>query len=141
LGGRLTRADWLRLPFRESVFDFAINSFALSHIVHLKAAVFELARLMKPNSDVFVTDLHAEAYVRGWRTNFRDKRGIVEIEASPHTAERIGEAFRAAGFQCLANTPLYFGEPERPLFERAGKSGFFDTACRIPAILFCHFRR
>jgi hypothetical protein len=88
-----------------------------------------------------VTDLHAEAYVRGWRTNFRDKRGIVEIEASPHTAERIGEAFRAAGFQCLANTPLYFGEPERPLFERAGKSGFFDTACRIPAILFCHFRR
>jgi malonyl-CoA O-methyltransferase len=140
LGGRLTRADWLRLPFRESIFDFSISSFALSHIVHLKAAVSELARLMKPNSDVFVTDLHAEAYARGWRTNFRDKRGIVEIEASPHTAESIAEAFSAAGFQCLANTPLYFGEAERPLFEKAGKTDFFGTARQIPAILFCHFR-
>ena len=140
LQGRLTRADCLRLPFRESIFDFAISSFALSHIVHLKAAIFELARLMKTNSDVFVTDLHAEAYARGWRTNFRDRRRIVEIEASPHTAEGIAEAFHAAGFQFLAHTPLHFGEEERPLFERAGKADFFDTARQIPAILFCHFR-
>jgi malonyl-CoA O-methyltransferase len=140
LRGRLTRADCLRLPFRESVFDFAISSFALSHIVHLKDVIVELARLMRPDSDVFVTDLHAEAYATGWRTNFRDKRHIVEIEASPHTAESIAETFSAAGFQFIAHTPLYFGEAERPLFERAGKAGFFDTACRIPAILFCHFR-
>ena len=140
LRGRLTRADCLQLPFRGASFDFAICSFALSHILQLKDAVAELARLMKPNADVFVTDLHAEAYAQGWRTSFRDKREVLEIEALARTVVEVVEAFQAAGFECVEHTPLYFGEAEKPLFERTGKAHLFSAACRIPAILFCHFR-
>jgi malonyl-CoA O-methyltransferase len=140
LRGLLTHADCLQLPFRGAVFDFAICSFALSHILQLKDAVVELARLMKPNSDVFVTDLHAEAYAQGWRTSFRDKRQVLEIQALPRTVVEIAETFQVAGFECVGQASLYFGEAERPLFERAGKAGFFSAASQIPAILFCHFR-
>lgn len=140
LRGRLTGADCLQLPFREAVFDFAICSFAASHILQLRDAVAELARLMKPNSDVFMTDLHAEAYAQGWRTAFRDKQQVLEIEALPRTGIEIAETFRAAGFECVAQAPLYFSEAERPLFERAGKAGFFSAASQVPAILFCHFK-
>ena len=140
LRGRLTKADCLQLPFHGAVFDFAICSFALSHILQLKAAAAELARVLKPNADVFVTDLHAQAYAHGWRTSFRDKREVLEIEALPRTVVEIAETFQAAGFECVEYAPLYFGEAERSFFERTGKAASFSDACRIPAILFCHFR-
>lgn len=140
LRGQLTRADCLHLPFRASIFDFAICSFALSHIPDLQRVTSELARTMRPNSDVFVTDLHDEAYVCGWRTSFRDEQSPVEIEALPRTAEEIERAFHAKGFERLRQTPLYFDEAEQPIFEQARKGRAYEDACRTPAILFCHFR-
>ena len=138
--GQLARADCLQLPFRESVFDFAICSFAVSHVANLYGMAGELARLMKPDSDVFVTDLHSEAYAQGWRTSFRDERDIVEIEALPRAAEEIARTFHAQGFKCLMQTALYFDEPEQPIFEQARKGHVFEDVRRTPAILFCHFR-
>jgi ubiquinone/menaquinone biosynthesis C-methylase UbiE len=140
LRGWLTGADCLQLPFRDAVFDFAICSFAASHILQLRNVVGELARLMKPNSDVFMTDLHADAYAQGWRTRFREEQQVLEIEALPRTNVEIAETFQVAGFECVSQSALYFGEAEWPLFERSGKAGFFSAASQIPAILFLHFR-
>jgi ubiquinone/menaquinone biosynthesis C-methylase UbiE len=141
LAGRLARADCLRLPFRASVFDFAICSFALSHIQDLKQMARELARVMKPSSDVFVSDLHPEAYARGWHTGFRDGRGTCKIETLPRTAEEIVSVFYSAGLECLTHLPLSLGEPEQPMFAEAGKGHWFAERAQLPALLVCHFRR
>ena len=141
LAGRLARADCLKLPFRASVFDFAVCSFALSHIPDLKQMARELARVMKPNSDVFVSDLHPEAYARGWRTGFRDGRGTCQIETSARAAEEIVSVFCSAGFECLTHLALCLGEPEQPMFAAAGKGHWFAERVQLPAVLVCHFRR
>ncbi|HWY53806.1 MAG TPA: class I SAM-dependent methyltransferase [Terriglobales bacterium] len=140
LTGRLARADCLRLPFRASVFDFSVCSFALSHIQDLKQMACELARVMKSNSDVFVSDLHPEAHARGWRTGFRDGRGTCKIEALPRAAEEIVSVFYSAGFECLTHVPLCLGEPEQPMFAEAGKGEWFAERVQLPAVLVCHFR-
>jgi ubiquinone/menaquinone biosynthesis C-methylase UbiE len=138
--GRLARADCLRLPFQPSVFDLVLCSFAIGHIRDLGAMVRELARVTKRGADVFVSDLHAEAYARGWRTGFRDSCGATQIEILPRTAEEVIRAFFSAGFECLTHLPLCLGEPEKPLFAQAGKSHLFKRASQVPAILVCHFR-
>lgn len=140
LTGRLARADCLRLPFRTSVFDLAVCSFALSHIQDLQPMVRELARVMKPDSDVFVSDLHPEAYARGWRTGFRDGPGSCQIETLPRTAEEIVSVFHSAGFECLTHLPLCLGEPEQPMFAEAGKGHWFAERVQLPAVLVCRFR-
>lgn len=140
LTGRLARADCLRLPFRASVFDFAICSFAVGHLRDLRSLVRELARVMKPSAEVFISDLHPEAYARGWRTGFRDAGSAVEIEMQPRATEEIIRVFHSGGFECLTHVPLCLGEPEKPIFAEAGKSHFFAEACRVPAVLVCHFR-
>ena len=139
--GRLARADCLRLPFQASVFDLVVCSFALGHVPDLGAVVRELARVTKFGGDVFISDLHAEAYARGWRTGFRDSSSAVQIEMLPRTAEEIIRAFYAGGFECLTHVPLCLGEPEKPIFVQAGKEDFFEVACRMPAVLLCNFRR
>ena len=141
IAGRLAQADCLRLPFPASAFDLVICSFALSHIPDLQGIVSELGRVTKSGAEVLVSDLHPEAYARGWRTGFRDGRSAVQIEILPRTAEEIIRAFYSAGFECLTHVPLCLGEPEKPIFARAGKSHFFAEACQVPAVLVCQFRR
>jgi ubiquinone/menaquinone biosynthesis C-methylase UbiE len=139
--GRLARAACESLPFCTAVFDLAICSFALGHITDLESMVRELARVTKPGADVFVSDLHPEAYARGWRVGFRDDSTAVQIEMLPRVAEEIVQAFHSNGFECLAHVSLCLGDPEKPIFVRAGKVHSFAEACRLPAVLVCHFRR
>jgi len=139
--GRIAQADCLNLPFRSTVFDLVVCSFALGHIGALGAMVNELARVTKSGADVFVSDLHPEAYAQGWRTGFRDPIGAVQIEMWPRTAEQTIRAFYSGGFECLTHLPLCIGEPEKPIFARAGKGHLFKQACQVPAVLICHFRR
>jgi ubiquinone/menaquinone biosynthesis C-methylase UbiE len=141
LSGKVVQADCLRLPFRPSIFDFSICSFALGHIQDLPSAAAELSRVMKPGSDLFLTDLHPDAYARGWRTGFRDQQSAVQFDTRSHSAEDILGAFKAAGYGCVTQVGLCLGEPERPIFAEAGRQHSFRSACRLPAILFCHFQQ
>jgi hypothetical protein len=59
----------------------------------------------------------------------------------PREAEVIPQAFSANGFENLAYLALWLGEPEKPIFARAGKADFFKEACQSPAVLVCHFKR
>jgi ubiquinone/menaquinone biosynthesis C-methylase UbiE len=139
--GRLARADCLSLPFRASVFDLVVCSFALGHIRDLAVMVHELARVTKSGAEVFVSDSHPEAYAQGWRTGFRDSRSAVQIDTSPRTAEEIMPAFYSEGFECLTHVSFCLGEPEKAIFAQAGKSHLFPLACQVPAVLVCQFRR
>ena len=140
--GQLTRANCESLPFPNATFDLTICSFAVGHITDLGSMVRELGRVMRPGSDVFVSDLHPEAYARGWRVGFRDAGGkAIHIETCPRGANEIANVFCANGFQCQTHEVLYLGEPEKPLFVQAGRSHLFADACNLPAVLFCHFRR
>ena len=139
--GRLAQATCAELPLAAAVFDLAICSFALGHIRDLASAVCELQRVTKVGADVFVSDLHPGAYQRGWRVGFRDRETSVEIEVHARSADEVVAAFSSNGFKCVSELPLWLGEPEQPLFARAGKSESFEGACQLPAILICHFRR
>jgi len=139
--GRIAQAACENLPFRAAVFDLAICSFALGHIRDLESVARELGWVMKPGADVFLSDLHPEAYARGWRVGFRDGSSAVHIAMLPRPAEEIAQAFQANGFECLARLSLCLGDPEEPIFTRAGKAHSFKEACQIPAVLLCRFRR
>src|SRR3984957_11487161 len=141
LSGRVVQGDCIRLPFGPSTFDFSICSFALGHIQDLRSAAAELSRVIKPGSDLFVTDVHPEAYARGWRTGFRDRQSAVQVHTLPHSAEDILRAFKSAGCECITHVDLSLGEPERPIFTEAARQHLFQAACHVPAVLFCHFKQ
>jgi malonyl-CoA O-methyltransferase len=141
LSGTIVQGDCLRLPFRPATFDFSICSFALGHIQDLRNAAAELSRVMKPGSDLFITDLHPDAHARGWRTGFRDQQSAAQFHTLPHSAEDLLRAFYSAGFGCVTYVGLCLGKPEQTIFAEAGRQHLFQAACRVPAILFCHFKR
>lgn len=140
LKGRLVRGDCVTLPFQPRFADLIISSFALGHIGNLDALAQELARVARDGADLWVSDLHPEARVRGWATAFRHKRGNAEIIAHCHTIERINGFFMAHGFSLLERHDIHLGDRERPIFEGAGKAELFKTACELPAVCLWHFK-
>lgn len=139
--GRLARAGCEDLPLPNAAFDLAICSFALGHIRDMGPMVRELGRVMKPGADVFVSDLHPEAYAHGWRVGFRDASGAIQIEARSRSVQEIVGAFCSHDFQSLKQESVWLSEPEQPFFLQAGKSHVFVEACQLPAVLVCHFKR
>jgi ubiquinone/menaquinone biosynthesis C-methylase UbiE len=139
--GRLVRATCESLPFRGAWFDLAICSFAIGHIRDLKSMVGELARVMKPGADLFVSDLHPEAYAHGWRVGFREQTSPVQIEMAPRAADEMVEQAYSSDFDCLTQESLWLGEPEKAIFAQAGKEHLFAQACQFPAVLVCQFKR
>ena len=139
--GRLAGADCETLPFSGASFDLVICSFALGHVEDLGSVARELARVTKIGADVLVSDLHPEAYARGWRVGFRDGETAVQIEMQRRSVEEIVRAFSSNSFECRTRASLRLGRPEEALFVRAGKSHSFADACQLPAVLVCHFRR
>lgn len=138
--GRLAQSTCENLPLPGAAFDLAICSFALGHIRDLGPMLRELKRVTKSDADVFVSDLHPEACAQGWRVGFRDGATAVQVETQSRSTEEIVEAFWSNGFECKTCLPLWLGEPEEPLFARAGRSRSFVDACRLPAVFVCHFR-
>ena len=130
--GRLTRADVCALPFASHSVDVAVCSFALGYINRLDLAFREMARVARR---IITSDLHPDAGRAGWVRSFRDTSGTYEIGHHDHAWDQIETCARAAGLRLSWRLEASFGEPERALFERAGKADGFFAARRVPAIL------
>jgi ubiquinone/menaquinone biosynthesis C-methylase UbiE len=141
LRGHLVKGDCVRLPFRSKFADLIVSSFALGHISDPDALARELARVATNGAHLWVSDLHPEARARGWATGFRHQRGNAEISAYCHSIEQVHKMFSAHGFNVLESHNVRLGQPEFPIFQRAGKSHIFETACDVPAVSVVHFKR
>lgn len=141
LEGQVARADCLKLPFPAAVFDFAICSFAINHFRFLEGAIRECARVLKPNSELWISDLHPEAHKRGWRTGFRDQSSVWQVRTWPKSVPKLVSTFTAGGFESVKQVSLYLERREQPIFERANKAHVFEDACAVPAIIVWQLRR
>jgi malonyl-CoA O-methyltransferase len=137
IAGRIVQADGRRLPFRDASAEVVLCTLALGHMQPVREAMAELARLAAPGGMVIVSDFHPEALRRGWKRTFRSGPEIVEIESEPYALADL-----ANDGLCLVELREFrFGEPERPLFEKAGKGAMFAEACALPAIVTARFLR
>lgn len=136
---RLIQANCLNLPFPSRFFDLLICSFALAHIGDLQKMVHECVRVIKADGEVIISDLHPDAFARGWRTGFRDARSAIHIEGFPRSTAEVVRTFDAAGLECLVCESLYLGEAERQIFVVANKGDEFAEASQVPAVLVCRF--
>jgi ubiquinone/menaquinone biosynthesis C-methylase UbiE len=134
LKGRLALAQADRLPVADSSVDLALCSFAVSYLPSAANALAEMARVVRSGGRVVVTDLHAAADDAGWKRAFRSDGCVYEIEHHSHSAAQLNAAAEQLALTPSWETAVPFGEPERKIFQRAGKATVFAQASSIPAV-------
>jgi hypothetical protein len=138
MGGRLVRATILALPFGDHWADLAICSFSLGYVASLDVAFREMARTAKR---VIFSDLHPDAVRAGWVRSFRAGGRRYDVAHHSHSLSLIHDSARAAGLVPCWSLEASFEEPEREIFERAGKGDAFEATRRIPAVLISSWQR
>ena len=137
----LIEADCAAIPLKGGEIDFAICSFASAHIRNLDVFAAECRRVLRAGAELFISDLHPDAYSAGWRTGFRDHRGAAEIETIARSCDDVVNTFCSNRFHCIATYGFCFDESEWPIFVAAGKQERFAIASELRAVLVCRFRR
>jgi len=132
--GRLACANVCALPLASDSVDLAVCSFALGYVDRLELAFREMSRVARR---IVTTDLHSDAIRSGWVRSFRAGTQTYEIEHHDHLQSQLEACAWAAGLRPAWTLEESFGEPERPLFEQAGRAKAFLAAQQVPAILIC----
>jgi SAM-dependent methyltransferase len=140
LRGRLALANAAQIPLKSSSMDCMICGFVLGYFSALQIIASEFDRILKPNGSLFCSDFHPSAHQRGWKRVFKKNGRNVEIESTPHQTVQIVNAF-GDHFHLERQADLQLGEPERSLFERAGKLEFFEQAKSFPAVILFQWRK
>jgi ubiquinone/menaquinone biosynthesis C-methylase UbiE len=135
--GALVEADGRRLPFREACADVVLCTLTIGHMQPIAGALGELARIARPGGRVIVSDFHPEALRRGWKRTFSNAGETCEIETSAYSLDELSCSL----LQLEEFRELSFDEPERQLFDDAGKPALFEKARGVPAIWIARFRR
>lgn len=140
VAGCLAVANAVALPLANGVADTVLCTLTLAHIRSPEPALAEFARVLRPGGSLVMSDFHPAATARGWRRTFRSGGQLYELENYPYTVDQL-RAASTGELACLEAAEARFGEPERAVFERAGRPELFEAACAQPALLLTRWRR
>jgi malonyl-CoA O-methyltransferase len=137
LRGRLAVADATALPIADGAANLVLCALTLGHIRDQGAAMREFARILAPAGTLLLTDFHPAAAAAGWRRTFRREGSVFELENHPYTVEGL----HCDGLVLEERVDAMIGDPERGLFDTAGRPKLFADACQIPAVLLTRWKR
>jgi malonyl-CoA O-methyltransferase len=128
------------LPFRDSQFDVGISALVLSHCPDLSAPIAEMARVLKPESSLLVSDWHPENDRRGWKRIFEQpsaKGSSIRYAAKSHShplPEYLRE-FQNHGFVLDEVAEPVIDSSLEPIFRRKNMMHVFDQYAGTPLVI------
>lgn len=140
LGGRLAAGDAALLPIRDGTADLVLCTLTLGHVRRPEDALLEFARILQPGGQLVMSDFHPDAIQGGWQRTFRRDGRVYELETFPYAIEELAAAV-ADLLVCVDVAEASIGEPERAVFERAGRPELFEAACSRPVLLLSRWQR
>lgn len=130
------------LPLASRSIDLALASFVLSYVDDLTESAAELARVLRPGGDLFISDMNPEtAIALGWRRSFSTAGQRFELAVKNRRMGEVIDAFASRGFSLVASLEPHFGGPERALFQKHKMESAWIAADGLPPIYMLQLRR
>jgi len=139
LRGRLAVAEAAALPVASASADLVLCALTFGHIRDQAGAMREFARVLEPGGTLILSDFHPSAAARGWRRTFQHDGRTYELENHPYTVPELCGMSRELRLDRVEEASI--DEPERELFERAGRPDLFEAACVTAAVLLTRWAR
>lgn len=141
-GTQLHHALLPTLPLASASLDLVLSSFMLSYVEDLEGSAAELARVMRQDADLFITDMHpVTAADLGWKRTCASTEGTVELLNYHRSINEIVRAMEHSGLQLSGSYNPAFGTPELAIFINEGMEASYRRALGKAAIYVLHFKR
>jgi cytosine/adenosine deaminase-related metal-dependent hydrolase/SAM-dependent methyltransferase len=131
----LVLGNCTNIPLPRCSADLILSSFVASYLEDLDVFAQQARRLLRADRSMFLTDLHPETTAAlGWRRGFHANGSFVSIATHARPLNEVLRSFEKFGMEGKALLEPAFGDPERELFDRAGRMDAFESASGRPAI-------
>jgi SAM-dependent methyltransferase len=138
--GCRVRADMMRLPFTDAVFDVVTAGLAVGHAANLQTLMREIARVLAPGGTLLYSDFHPDAARAGMTRSFRDENGRSHVV--PHNRHELAahrSAVSAADLTLENMCELRVGFEFREAFD--GSAEFYQRWHGLPLVLVAMARK
>lgn len=141
-GVRLLHTGGVDLPLASNSADVILATFMLSYVADIDRFAREIARIARPESVVFLSDMHpATARRLGWKRVAGASSNPTELQTFHQELHPLIAAFERAGFAVRALVEPVFGAPERAIFAGADRLHRMAEAEGHPAIYLLELER
>jgi cytosine/adenosine deaminase-related metal-dependent hydrolase/ubiquinone/menaquinone biosynthesis C-methylase UbiE len=138
----LIHAELPQIPVASASKDLVLASFVLSYVEDLERCASELARVIGPGGDLFLSDMHpGTAAALGWKRGFDTAGQAYRLKVQTRPVADLISRLAAHGFELAVCLEPTFGDREYELFRAAGKEAAWQQAAGWPAIYVLHFRK
>ncbi len=123
------------LPLNDASFNTVLISLVLEHIEDIQPVISEAARMLVPNGQLVIFEIHPFQRLNGRRAHYKDESGTDQfLPSHPHLIKDYVQAASLAGLQ-LERLEEYQGTPE--LVEEFPKLARYEDT---PIVLGLRFR-
>jgi cytosine/adenosine deaminase-related metal-dependent hydrolase/SAM-dependent methyltransferase len=142
LGGaaRLLCTDYSTAPVEGGSADLVFCNFVLSYIRDPQPFLEFARSILRPGGSFFLTDVHPDtASALNWRRGIHAQNEFREILTFPRSVSDVIALCNEVGLNARLHLEPKFGEEEKLIFEKNGKTGYFDQIRDLPAIYLLQF--
>jgi cytosine/adenosine deaminase-related metal-dependent hydrolase/ubiquinone/menaquinone biosynthesis C-methylase UbiE len=130
------------LPVEDESADVLLVSFVLSYVGDLEAFAAEADRVLRPGGTLLVSDMHPQTEAAlGWKRTFPTAHEKILLPSHGWPLPRIIRAFEERGCRLAERSEPPFGEAERAVFAKQGKTAEWAASEGRPAIYALKWRK
>ena len=134
-------ADNYFLDIPDDCFDTLVSTLTVAHIQNLEEALYAWCRILKPVSEIILTDFHPEMLVSGGKRTFRHLHQTVAVQNYVHMVGTISSILASFGFTLISEKEIQINESVKHYYEQKNALPVYERFFGMPVIYGLHFKR
>jgi len=122
------------LRLKEKTYDVLISTLTIAHIADIEQSVKNWTNSLKEQSDILITDFHAEALAGGGKRTFENEGRNISILNYVHSIPKLLKLFNAEGFALEALEERFVDEQVKHFYEKKNALAVYHKFKNQPMI-------
>jgi ubiquinone/menaquinone biosynthesis C-methylase UbiE len=129
------------LTVKDAAFDVVVSTLTVAHIEDIEEALEAWCRILRPNSDIIITDFHPDALAFGGKRTFKHENKQVAVRNFVHPLSLIKKVLLRNGFIVISEEEKRVDDTVAHYYAAQNANHVFEKFKGFPIIYGIHFRR
>ena len=117
-----------------SSLDLLISTLTVAHIENIRVAITEWCRVIKPGSNIIITDYHPTALAKGGKRTFKHGQTLFAVRNYIHTLQHIREIVADLNLEIIQLLEKKIDDSMLPYYAKQGAERIFENFKGVPII-------
>jgi len=122
-------------------FDVIVSTLTMAHIQNLQEALLSWSCILKPQSDILITDFHPDALATGGKRTFKSGHQTIAIKNFVHHIDCIVDILAVNGFELAYREQIPVDASMKHYYEQHNALHVYEKFEGMPMIYGLHLQR